>query len=70
MFVRPIDRGVSYRFSLTRICSYGVDVLYGAGHLVTTTFGQWPIWPGRGKQSIILNIATQLFAVKNNVSHD
>ena len=19
---------------------------YGAGHLVTATFGQWPIWPG------------------------
>ena len=22
---------------------------YGAGHLVTTTFGQWPIWPGQEK---------------------
>jgi len=23
-----------------------VKTSYGAGHLVTATFGQWPIWPG------------------------
>jgi hypothetical protein len=25
----------------------GLQKLYGAGHLVTATFEQWPIWPGQ-----------------------
>src|ERR1700683_3309105 len=30
-------------------CSFDLQFVYayGAGHLVTTTFGQWPIWPGQ-----------------------
>jgi hypothetical protein len=41
---------------------------YGAGHLITTTFGQWPIWPGWGKNYYIKNCSPDgsaaLFAVK------
>src|ERR1700676_610858 len=41
---------------------------YGAGHLVTATFGQWPIWPGYKKNYYIKNCSPDgsaaLFAVK------
>ena len=41
---------------------------YGSGHLITTTFGQWPIWPGWGKNYYVKNCSPDgsaaLFAVK------
>jgi hypothetical protein len=36
---------------------------YGAGHLVTATFEQWPIWPGQKKLSLGVFLG-EIFAPK------
>jgi hypothetical protein len=46
---------------------------YGAGHLVTTTFGQWPIWPGQDFFLLYYKLQPRWFSsticCQTNISH-